>query len=117
MKEKNADPIRDDKKAAHPPGLAPWTSIAVAGVLLTMLGVRTDPPEVHRREIHRRSQFAPDLATWIRLASLHLRQYLHAVREELRRFAERCSSTTTLDTQALGDPVYSTTIPRWEEMC
>jgi hypothetical protein len=27
------------------------------------------------------------------------------------------SARPTLDTQALGDPVYSTTIPRWEEMC
>jgi hypothetical protein len=55
------------------PGPAPWTAKAVAGVLLPMLGVRADPPEIHGREIHGRSQLAPDLATWIKLALLHLR--------------------------------------------
>ena len=58
-----------------PPNLAAWTANAVAGVLLAMLGVRAYPPKVHRREIHRRSQFAPDLATRIKLALLHFRQY------------------------------------------
>ena len=55
------------------PGPAAWTAQAVAGVLLPMLGVRADPPEIHGREIHGRSQLAPDLATWIKLALLHLR--------------------------------------------
>ena len=40
---------------------------------LPMLGVRADPPEIHGREIHGHSQFAPDLATRIKLAPLHLR--------------------------------------------
>src|SRR5215211_1444042 len=40
-----------------------------------MVCVRADPPQVHRREVHRRGQFAPDLAARIKLALLHLREY------------------------------------------
>jgi hypothetical protein len=54
-------------------GLVPWAAKAIAGILLPMLGVRADPPEIHRREIHGRSQLAPDLSTGIKLALLHLR--------------------------------------------
>ena len=67
-----------------PPGLAPRAAKAVAGVLLAMIGVRADPPKVHRREVHSRSQFAPDLATWIKLALFHLRQYRAADTRLLR---------------------------------
>jgi hypothetical protein len=55
------------------PGPAPWAAKAVAGVLPATLGVRAYPPEIHGREIHGHSQFAPDLATRIKLAPLHLR--------------------------------------------
>ena len=73
-----------------PPGLAPWAAKAVAGVLLAMLGVRADPPKVHRREIHRRSQFAPDLATRIKLALLHFRQYRAVIPDSFAN--SRCES-------------------------
>jgi hypothetical protein len=73
-----------------PPGLTPWVAKAVAGVLLAMLGVRADPPKVHRRDIHRRSQFAPDLATRIKLALLHFRQYRAVIPDSFAN--SRCES-------------------------
>src|SRR5215210_3546462 len=47
---------------------------AVAGCPWAMLGIGADPPQVHRRKVHGRSQFAPDFAAGIKSALLYLRE-------------------------------------------